>query len=55
MDIASLRGVSSERFQAIVYADARPKTRGATIAEDNVTSVQKDMNRRVEIFFLTIQ
>ncbi|RKY62494.1 MAG: hypothetical protein DRP96_00095 [Candidatus Neomarinimicrobiota bacterium] len=49
------QGISSERFQAIGYADTRPRARGATIAEANATSAQRDMNRRVEIFFLTIQ
>lgn len=48
------RGISPERFQAIGYADTRPRAPGATVAEANATSERMAMNRRVEIFFLTI-
>lgn len=48
------RGIPPERFQAIGYADTRPRAPGATIAEANATSERMAMNRRVEIFFLTI-
>jgi len=49
------RGVPAERFQAIGYADTRPRAPGATIEEANSTPERMAMNRRVEIFFLTIQ
>lgn len=48
------RGIPPERFQAIGYADTRPRAPGATIAEANATPQRMAMNRRVEIFFLTI-
>ncbi len=48
------RGIPPERFQAIGYADTRPRAPGATIAEANTTPERMAMNRRVEIFFLTI-
>lgn len=48
------RGIPPERFQAIGYADTRPRAPGATIAEANATPERMAMNRRVEIFFLTI-
>ncbi|MBN2602485.1 MAG: flagellar motor protein MotB [Candidatus Marinimicrobia bacterium] len=49
------RGVPPERFQAIGYADTRPRAPGATIGEANSSPDRMAMNRRVEIFFLTIQ
>ena len=48
------RGISPKRFQAIGYADTRPRAPGATIAEANSTREYQSMNRRVEIFFLTM-
>ncbi|HDP66956.1 MAG TPA: cell envelope biogenesis protein OmpA [Candidatus Marinimicrobia bacterium] len=48
------RGIPPERFQAIGYADTRPRAPGATIADANATPQRMAMNRRVEIFFLTI-
>lgn len=48
------RGVPPERFLAIGYADTRPRAPGANIADANATPQRMAMNRRVEIFFLTI-
>ena len=48
------RGIPPDRFQAIGYADTRPRSPGASIEEANSSPDRMAMNRRVEIFFLTI-
>lgn len=50
----SNRGIPSNRFQAVGYADTRPRSAGKTIEDANSTNEKKSQNRRVEIFFLTI-
>jgi len=47
-------GVPSSRFQAIGYADTKPRAEGKTIAEANSTPEKRMKNRRVEISWLTM-
>jgi len=47
-------GLDPVRFQAIGYAETRPRAPGRNIQEANLTPEQKAQNRRVEIFFLTL-
>lgn len=48
------RGVPETRFRAIGYAETRPRAAGKTIQEANLDENSRAMNRRVEIFFLTL-
>ncbi len=49
------RGIPPDRFKAIGYADTRPRSEGASIADANATAEKRTQNRRVEIFFLTME
>jgi chemotaxis protein MotB len=49
------RGVPGDRFQAIGLADTKPRAEGKTVTEANSTPQKRAMNRRVEIFFLTMR
>lgn len=48
------KGVPPTRFRAIGYAETRPRVRGTTIEEANSDETKRSENRRVEIFFLTL-
>jgi len=49
------RGVPGDRFQAIGLSDTKPRAEGKTVTEANSTAEKRAMNRRVEIFFLTMR
>jgi len=49
------RGLPPDRFQAIGYADTRPRAIGRTIEEANNSREKQAQNRRVEILFLTMR